>query len=133
MGKKILEFDIIDLGCFELKGVDSVPTLRKGRRVVKATRHIYEECFGDVPEGHIVVHTCQNQYCINPEHLATQSKSEAAKELTFKRLIKAMDIKEPSEGDVRLAKHLMSDKGMSIFDVANLMGYAPDKLKSAME
>ncbi|QFG05703.1 HNH homing endonuclease [Bacillus phage 035JT001] len=133
MGRKIFNFDVTELGCFELRGVGSVPTLRKGRRVVKITRHIYEECFGDVPEGHIVRHTCQNQYCVNPEHLTVITKAESAANLTFKRLMKKMDIKEPSEGDIRLARHLMKDKGMNIFEVANLMGYHPDKLHEAIK
>jgi hypothetical protein len=32
-------------------------------------RYIYQECFGEIPEGMVVRHLCNNPSCINPEHL----------------------------------------------------------------
>ena len=32
-------------------------------------RFIYEECFGLIQDGLVVMHSCDNTHCINPEHL----------------------------------------------------------------
>ena len=41
-----------------------------GRVGIKlAHRHVYEECYGQIPEGLTLHHTCKNKLCVNPEHL----------------------------------------------------------------
>jgi hypothetical protein len=30
---------------------------------------MYEQCFGPIPEGQVVRHSCDTPLCINPEHL----------------------------------------------------------------
>ena len=37
---------------------------------------MYEQCFGFVPEGSVVRHTCNNPLCINPEHLKCGTPEE---------------------------------------------------------
>jgi hypothetical protein len=42
--------------------------MRDGKRVL-LHRYVYEECNGAIPEGMIVMHTCDNPACMNIEHL----------------------------------------------------------------
>lgn len=39
------------------------------RRKMLMHRFIYEECFGEILEGNVIRHKCDNPKCINPEHL----------------------------------------------------------------
>lgn len=43
--------------------------VRKGGRLVRLHRLIYEENFGPIPSGMFVLHTCGNSACVEPSHL----------------------------------------------------------------
>ena len=36
----------------------------------------YEEAYGPVPPGHVVHHTCENQWCVEPTHLVAITSAE---------------------------------------------------------
>ena len=42
---------------------------RGQRKMFKAHRFVYEECFGPIPDNMLVRHSCDNPPCVNPEHL----------------------------------------------------------------
>lgn len=67
-------------GCFIV--VSHKPTkngyasIRRNHVQTKIHRHIYEQCFGEIPEGYQVHHKCNNTLCINPEHLEALSVAD---------------------------------------------------------
>jgi hypothetical protein len=51
---------------------------REGGKRTYLHRHVYEECFGFLPEGVLVRHSCDNPSCINPEHLLSGTDKDNA-------------------------------------------------------
>mgnify|MGYP002672629053 CR=1 FL=1 len=72
MKKKKITWLVTDNNCWECnshKPSNNYPQFYKNGKVVRLHRHIYEECFGEIPKGLVVRHKCDNTFCINPEHL----------------------------------------------------------------
>ncbi|MED1403823.1 HNH endonuclease [Bacillus mycoides] len=72
LGKKI-DFQINEEGCFictshKTHGHGYFGFRRNQKRYL-LHRFIYEEMFGEIPEGLVVRHKCDNKKCINPEHM----------------------------------------------------------------
>jgi hypothetical protein len=71
--RKPIEWEIDGNNCYNCtshsmdKG--GYPKIKIMSKVVLMNRFIYAECFGDIPEGMLIRHKCDNPSCINPEHL----------------------------------------------------------------
>jgi hypothetical protein len=77
--RKKIEYEIVD-GCFECTShalnTDGYPHAHWDYKTVRLSRFIYEECFGEITEGMVVRHKCDNPKCINPEHLELGTQSD---------------------------------------------------------
>lgn len=49
-----------------------------------AHRVAYEKYVGKIPEGHVVMHTCDNKTCVNPHHLKVGTQAENRKDCFYK-------------------------------------------------
>lgn len=60
-------------GCFLCtnyhKSKDGHCQMQRDGKSIYVHRYIYEQCFGEIPDGYVIRHTCDNASCINPEHL----------------------------------------------------------------
>lgn len=84
MKKRKIDFKISENGCFivtshRINGEGYAFIYQDGKEQ-GIHRVIYRECFGEIPEGIVVRHKCDNPGCINPEHLELGTKAENARD-----------------------------------------------------
>ena len=73
MTRKPIRWEIDSKGCYNVqshcKDKDGYPKIKLFNKTWRMSRYIYTQCFGDIPEDMVIMHTCDNPSCINPEHL----------------------------------------------------------------
>ena len=114
--KKKFEFEINSNGCFiivshSITNPNKAPvTVKRGRKMT-IPRYIYEECFGEIPEGMVVRHKCDNTICINPEHMELGTQLDNIKD-TVERGRTTRGEKNPScKITAKIAKEIKELKG----------------------
>lgn len=79
-GSKKIEYEIDENGCFNcLSGTSQrsghIGIYAEGKQY-RAHRYIYQKLVGEIPDGYVVRHTCDNPKCINPAHLLTGTHAQ---------------------------------------------------------
>ena len=55
-----------------------------GEKRTLVTRYLYEQLFGEIPDGMVVMHKCDNPKCINPEHLKLGTYADNVEDMKVK-------------------------------------------------
>jgi hypothetical protein len=83
---------------------------RDGKGLVLAHRVAYEETYGPVPEGLVIMHSCDNPLCVNPNHLYAGTQSENMQDCASKGRIFIKD----QLGEKNSLARLTADKAREI-------------------
>lgn len=84
---RINGWTVSDSGCWEWSGNlgrDGYGKVTRANKTVRAHRLAYETWVGPIPEGHVVIHSCDNPPCINPEHLRPGTHQENTHDMLAK-------------------------------------------------
>lgn len=84
----------------------------KGSPHIGVHRLAYELANGPIPEGMVVMHSCDTPYCVNPDHLSVGSHSDNTQDMLVKRREgmsrltpeQVLEIRSSSEGTRTLSR-----------------------------
>lgn len=84
-------WNIISGSYKEKQGYHILSLKSNNRKRIRAHRAVYMALNGDIPEGKIVCHSCDNRDCINPEHLFLGTKKDNTQDMMNKGRVDRMN------------------------------------------
>ena len=74
------------LGAVSNAGYGKLGLMRNGKKVtLGAHRAFYEAHVGPIPEGFVIMHSCDNKLCVNPSHLRADTQANNMKDKAVKK------------------------------------------------
>jgi hypothetical protein len=103
--------------------VNGYGCLRRGPSGKPAYCHriVYEHHFGEIPKGMVVMHTCDNRRCVNPEHLQAATQGDNMRDMFKKGRCTRSVLTEPEVREIRR----LSENGVSTHAIANTFCVSP--------
>lgn len=105
--------------------------IRSNGKNLSAHRFIYEREIGQIPEGRILLHSCDNPSCVNPAHLSVGTRSDNIQDALKKRRM-AFGTRSPQHkltseqvkairNDKRMFKDIAADYGISAWHASMIV------------
>ena len=104
--------------------------------IYRAHRASWELHNGPIPEGHCVLHRCDNRYCVNPEHLFLGTLKDNADDMRSKeRDTYGENFGENNgqakltEAEVRQIKQLLLQSQHTQYEIGSMFGVTREAIK----
>jgi predicted XRE-type DNA-binding protein len=102
---KQIEYIVSPSGCWEcvshVPDGDGYPAVTRNKKRIRMLRYVYEMTNGTIPDGHMILHSCDNPRCINPAHLSAGTVQENNQQ----RDERGRQAKGEQNGNVKLGVH----------------------------
>ena len=89
MNRKELEFVINENGCHIVTShaldKDGYGKITRNGMNWQIHRYVYTQIHGEIPEGLVVMHSCDNPPCINPNHLSLGTHFDNSQDMLSKK------------------------------------------------
>mgnify|MGYP001118302010 CR=1 FL=1 len=83
--RKEITYEVDDRGCHVCTShshkSNGYPRCTRSGKKVRLNRAIYSELVGEIPEGMLVLHECDNPQCINPQHLKLGTHADNSRDM----------------------------------------------------
>lgn len=104
------------------KGYSNLSIGGRGGIKVRAHRLIYAECVGPIPDGLMVLHSCDNRRCINPTHLRLGTAKDNTTDMMLKGRNKHNVPNRIVTHEVWAKMHQLYEEGHNLFQIAHKIG-----------
>lgn len=84
----LVGWDVIDSGCWEWRGYRdhfNYPMIMFANQAIRVHRYVFELSFGKmILPGNVVMHSCDNPPCVNPDHLSQGTQADNIQDMVSK-------------------------------------------------
>jgi DNA-binding XRE family transcriptional regulator len=130
--RKEIEWETNEQGCHLVTS----HRLHRGRPYIKRNgkslllyRWLWEQAHGSIPEGMVLMHSCDNPRCINLEHLSLGTQADNVGDMIHKeRKVNPYTHKELPIQTGNNIREFRNKKGMSLSDLASEIGVSKSYL-----
>lgn len=121
------------LGNKSRSGYGSIQEGGKGSRTVAAHRLSYEMHKGPIPDGLVVMHSCDNPACVNPDHLSLGTFKDNTADMIAKGRKRTVAPKGTGNGKAKLneqlVKYIRQNPHKSHAALGNELGLSPNCIR----
>lgn len=93
---------------------------RFGRKL-RASRFIYSEVIGQIPDGMLILHSCDNPRCINPDHLFLGTEKDNTQDMINKGRHKYEISRFPKRDQDRQLLMEFYERGFTMMEIARCL------------